>query len=97
MAPITRREALVATAAVAASPLLPRATAAAVADNTGRVVRKGRLKQSVSRWCYKDIPDRDFYKAVADIGLPAVDLLGQDQWPIVREFGLVCAMGYGGG
>jgi hydroxypyruvate isomerase len=62
-----------------------------------RVVRKGRLKQSVSRWCYKAIPDRDFYRAVADMGLPAVDLLEADQWPVVREYGLVCSMGYGGG
>jgi hydroxypyruvate isomerase len=96
MVTITRREALVAAAALAASPLLPR-PASAGDDTPGRVVRKGRLKQSVSRWCYKAIPDREFYKAVADMGLPAVDLLEQDQWPIVREYGLVCSMGYGGG
>jgi hydroxypyruvate isomerase len=37
------------------------------------------------------------YRAVADMGLPAVDLLDEDQWPIVREYGMVCSMGYGGG
>src|SRR5436853_454306 len=66
-------------------------------EPAARAVRKGRLKQSVSRWCYKQIPDRDFYRAVADMGLTAVDLLPEDQWPIVREYGLVCSMGYGGG
>jgi len=89
MPTFTRRQALVATAAIAAAPL---ATSAAE-----RVVRKGRLKQSVSRWCYKAIPPREFYKAVAEMGLPAVDLLEEDQWPVVREYGLVCSMGYGGG
>jgi hydroxypyruvate isomerase len=84
---VTRREALAAGLAL----LAPRAGAAE------RVVRKGRLKQSVSRWCYKAIPDREFYRAVADMGLPAVDLLEEDQWPVVREYGLVCSMGYGGG
>ena len=79
---------------VAAATLLSRS---APAQTGGKVVRKGRLKQSVSRWCYKQIPDREFYRAVADMGLPAVDLLGEDQWPVVREFGLVCSMGYGGG
>jgi hydroxypyruvate isomerase len=83
---------LTAGAAAAAWPLLARAAGA-----PDRAVTKGRLKQSVSRWCYKQIPDREFYKAVADLGLPAVDLIGQDQWPIVKEFGLVCSMGYGGG
>lgn len=94
MALLTRREALAAGTAAAAAALLPRF---ALAQPATKVVRKGRLKQSVSRWCYKDIPDRDFYKAVADMGLPAVDLLKEDQWPIVREYGLICSMGYGGG
>jgi hydroxypyruvate isomerase len=84
---ITRREALAAGLALLAPPL----------GASERVVRKGRLKQSVSRWCYKAIADREFYRAVADMGLPAVDLLEEDQWPVVREYGLVCSMGYGGG
>jgi hydroxypyruvate isomerase len=89
---VTRREALVAgAAALAAVPL------SAAGPSEGKAVKKGRLKQSVSRWCYKQIPDRDFYKAVADLGLPAVDLLEEDQWAAVKEFGLVCSMGYGGG
>ena len=67
------------------------------AQPAARVVKKGRLKQSVSRWCYKDIPDPVFYKAVADMGLPAVDLLKEDQWSVVRDYGLICSMGYGDG
>jgi hydroxypyruvate isomerase len=84
---ITRREALACGLALVCS----RARAAE------RAVKKGRLKQSVSRWCYKAIPDREFYRAVADMGLTAVDLLEEDQWAVVREHGLVCSMGYGGG
>ncbi|HEV8254035.1 MAG TPA: sugar phosphate isomerase/epimerase family protein [Vicinamibacteria bacterium] len=84
---ITRREALACGLALVCS----RARAAE------RAVKKGRLKQSVSRWCYKAIPDREFYRAVADMGLTAVDLLEEDQWAMVREYGLVCSMGYGGG
>jgi hydroxypyruvate isomerase len=86
---VTRRQALQAGTAFSLLPF-PGAT-------EGRAVRKGRLKQSVSRWCYKQIPDATFYRAVADLGLPAVDLLEADQWPVVKEYGLVCSMGYGGG
>ena len=31
------------------------------------------------------------------MGVPAIDLLEPADWPVVREHGLVCSMGYGGG
>jgi len=54
----------------------------------------GRLKQSVSRWPYKQIPLPEFSRAAAGMGLAAIDLLGSDDWDPVREAGLVCSMGY---
>src|SRR5258708_9559565 len=63
----------------------------------GRAVTKGRLKQSVSRWPYASIPLPAFCRALADMGLPAIDLLEMNEWPIARDHGLVCSMGYAGG
>jgi hydroxypyruvate isomerase len=91
MALLSRREALTAGAAAAAAALIPRSLSAQTAS---KVVRKGRLKQSVSRWCYRTIPDPEFFKAVADMGLPAVDLLAPEQWPVVRDYGLICSLGW---
>lgn len=68
-----------------------------LAEQSSRVVKNGRLKQSVSRWCYGRIPLPDFCRAVAEMGLTAIDLLEEKDWATVREFGLVCSMGYGGG
>ena len=62
-----------------------------------RIVSKGRLKQSVCRWCYSKIPLPEFFKAVAGMGLTAVDLLTEKEWPIARDFGLICSMGSGAG
>src|SRR5262245_45565760 len=62
-----------------------------------RVVKSGRLKQSVSRWCYNAIPMPDFCRAVADMGLTAIDLLEEPDWAVAREHGLICSMGYAGG
>jgi hydroxypyruvate isomerase len=62
-----------------------------------RAVKNGRLKQSVSRWPYAKIPLPDFCRAVADMGLTAVDLLEEAEWPVARAHGLVCSMGYAGG
>ena len=91
MGRMARREAFARASAAVLGATLPTVAGAE------RAVSKGRLRQSVSRWCYDKIPSREFYRAVADMGLTAVDLLEEAEWTVVREFGLVCSMGYGGG
>ncbi len=93
---ISRRSALRAAAAVALAAW-SRPGQVFAAQPAGRAVTRGRLKQSVSRWCYKGIPLPELCRAVAAMGVPAIDLLEPADWPIVREHGLVCSMGYGGG
>ena len=53
-----------------------------------------RLKQSVSRWPYSKIPLPEFCKACKGMGIAAIDLLQPEDWPVVRDAGLVCSMGY---
>ena len=60
------------------------------------VVLRGRLKQSVSRWPYAKIPLLEFARAVADMGLTAIDLLEEKDWAALKGFGLTCSMGYAG-
>ena len=55
---------------------------------------KGRLRQSVSYWPYGRIPLAEFAQAAKRIGLAAIDLLQPEEWPVVREAGLICSMGY---
>ena len=95
MARITRRGALGA-AAIAAAVGLSR-TDPSAAGQSGRAVTRGRLKQSVSRWCYNKIPMPEFCTAVAGMGLTAIDLLEEADWSVVRDHGLVCSMAYAGG
>ncbi len=66
-------------------------------QGTPPVARKGRIKQSVSRWCYKDIKLDDLCAAGAQMGLKAVDLLNPDEWEVPRRHGLICSMGYAEG
>lgn len=88
MAGFSRRDALKAGAALAAV-----ATARAAAQEGGRVVKNGRLKQSVCRWCYEKIPFEDFCREVAAMGLTAIDLLRPEQWAIAAKYGLICSTG----
>lgn len=52
------------------------------------------IKQSAARWCYETIPLRDFAQAARRIGLAGIDLLQPADWEVVREYGLICSMGY---
>jgi len=72
--------------------LLPKLMSVSASE---KLVKKGRLKQSVSYWCYqKYFKLPEFARLVAEMGLPAIDLLQPEQWEIVRQAGLVCSMGY---
>jgi hydroxypyruvate isomerase len=92
----TRRAFLTTLGAAAFAPAALR-RAKAFAFSADRVVKNGRLKQSVSRWPYNAIPLPDFCKAIADMGLTAIDLLEEPDWAVARDHGLTCSMAYAGG
>jgi len=90
MAELTRREALTAAGvALAGATLVPAASAS---PEGGKIVQKGRIKQSVCRWCYAKIPMPEFAKAVAEMGLTAIDLVDESDWPLLADNGLHCSM-----
>lgn len=66
-------------------------------EQTAPVQRKGRIKQSVSRWCYKETPLDQLCAYAAQIGLKGVDLLNPEEYEVPRRYGLVCSMAYAGG
>jgi len=99
---LNRRELLkrASVAALAASALPAPAGASQPAPAATRPpggAPPGRLNQSVCRWCFDQIPLRDFCQAVAGMGLKAIDLLLPEEWPIAAEYGLTCSMGSGMG
>jgi hydroxypyruvate isomerase len=86
VAPLSRRDMLIQT--------LSATGALAFAHEHFRVAAPARLKQSVCRWPYRSIPLTKLCRAAADMGLAAIDLLQPEDWDRVRQFGLVCSMGY---
>jgi hydroxypyruvate isomerase len=92
---VTRRHALAAAGAAIAGAAL-EAAAGGQTPASGRVVQKGRLKQSASRWCYQSLSLPVLCGALRDMGLPAIDLLEENDWEVARGHGLVCSMAYGG-
>jgi hydroxypyruvate isomerase len=74
--------------ASAALALLPAAKGAASA---------GRIKQSLARWCYRDIPIDDLCRHAAEMGISGMDLVNPEDWPTLRKYGLTPAMVQGAG
>lgn len=90
----TRREVLGGTLLTAMAAVLPaRASTSQISSNA----HKGRIHQSVSRWCYKDWTLDTLCGHAAKLGLKGVDLLQPDEYVVPARYGLLCTMGYAGG
>lgn len=68
------------------------AAEASLADNL-----KGNINHSVCRWCYNDVPLEDLCVAAKEIGLKSIELVGPNEWDILKKHGLDCAMPQGAG
>jgi hydroxypyruvate isomerase len=83
----------IAAAGAVAAPVLAQNAAAQIK----RVVKKGRINQSASRWCYRKLSLDQLCEAGAKMGLKGIDLLRPDDFPTLKKHGLVCTMTSGGG
>lgn len=81
---------LVAAGAVASS--LAGTGYAAIGDNVKRMVKKGRINQSVSKWCYGKLSVDELCAVSKKMGIKAIDLLGPRDFATVKKYGLVCSM-----
>lgn len=53
----------------------------------------GRLRQSIVRWCFQKHWDLDGLCRVAkDLGCESVELVGPQEWPVLKRHGLACAI-----
>jgi hydroxypyruvate isomerase len=90
---MTRRSALTklagASIATTAAASLSERLAAADAASPGL---KGRINHSVCKWCYSQIPLETMCQAGKEMGLQSIELLVVDDFPMLKKYGLKCAM-----
>jgi hydroxypyruvate isomerase len=86
---LTRRSALSMIAGATGAALTAAAPGAAFAQ--GAKV-KGRLKQSVCKWCFPKMSVEELCKNAAAMGIQSVELLGKNDWDTCKKYGLTCAM-----
>ena len=56
------------------------------------VITKGRIQQSVCAWCFKPMPLETLAQNCAAMGVKSVELVDPKDWPILKKYGLICAM-----
>jgi len=93
-----RRDFIASTVTAAASiPLaagLAHGTQGAPAEVAKPTKRNGRIRHSVSAWCFS-MPLDELCRNCSAMGIEAIDLLNPDQWETPRRHGMVCSLGNG--
>jgi len=79
-------------AAGAMTGSLARIGQAVTADDVERIVKNGRINQSVSKWCYGKFSLDELCAVGKKMGLKAIDLLGPNDFPTLEKYGLECSM-----
>jgi hydroxypyruvate isomerase len=97
--PLTRRSALrrLAGAGTAAAAVASLAPGAARSAEPGPAKLKGRINHSVCRWCYGKLSLDELCRAAQGMGIRSIDLVGPEEWPTLKRYGLTCAMANGAG
>jgi hydroxypyruvate isomerase len=89
----TRRQALktmLAGAAALSTPNIP--LSGMTEDQAVSAPRKGNINHAVCRWCYGSIPLEDLCASAKQMGIVAIDLVGPNDWPILKKHGLDSSM-----
>jgi len=53
---------------------------------------KGNINPSVCKWWYGDIPLDELLPKLKEMGIHAIDLIGEKEWPILKKHGVHCSM-----
>ena len=90
-----------AVAATAGAAMLGARSASADEVDPNWKIEKGRIKQSVVPWCFKNVPvdgekisvnEEELIAASAKLGLKSVELCDPKFWPTLKNLGMTCAI-----
>ena len=97
--PVTRRELLTMAAGFAGATSVLAGFPRASSGQVEKVVKKGRIKQSICRGCLRKmkISRQEEAAIAAKMGLLGLDLVGRGDWDAVKKHGLVATMVPGAG
>lgn len=87
----SRRDWLRRAAGAVALPLLAGASATS-ADESRAAAKPTAYKHSVCFWCFEKLGLETLARQAAAMGIASIELVPPQQWPILKQHGLTCAM-----
>ena len=90
---INRRKAIKAMALGSSAMALPNLASSHEPLSDAHLL-KGNINQSVCQWCFGEIPLEILASEAKRIGLAGIDLIGAEDWGILKKHGLSSTMGY---
>jgi hydroxypyruvate isomerase len=94
-AAVSRRSVLAGAAGVTAGVAGIGRVGRALAEAPAQPLEKisiGRLNQSVCQWCFNPMPVEKLAAGAVAIGLKSVELVNPADWPVLKKYGLACAI-----
>ena len=58
---------------------------------------KGNINHSACYWCYNSIPLETFLQNLNTLDVKAIDLVGPDDWPLLKKYNIHASMCWGAG
>ena len=93
-----KRRTFIGTSAAASFGVLAAQTGNAMARKKNTVLElKNNINHSACFWCYNPIPLDEFLGNLKNLGVNAIDLVGPEDWPLLKKHGIHAAMCWGAG
>jgi hydroxypyruvate isomerase len=79
---------------VIASATVAASSGASIASDITKIRPdlKGNINHSVSRWTYGDLSIEELCQVVKSIGFSAIDLVGPEDWAVLKRYGVTSSM-----
>lgn len=90
-----RRSFITAAASASAGMMAPTTIWGKDGQQPGKGVLKGNINHSACYWCYASIPLEEFLSHLRNLGVRAIDLVGPQDWPYLKKYGIHASMCWG--
>jgi len=92
-----KRRAFIGTSASASIGLLAGKKGHAMQSDGPNWELRNNINHSACYWCYNSIPLETFLQDLKNLGVKAIDLVGPEDWPLLKKYDIHASMCWGAG